>query len=174
MNSEERTEAEQRDFYDAVVARALDAQAQVGGVQRLIELAGVRIRLVFAGRQLLDEFMGALAHLEIEGDGNEAEAVFHVWDSASTGVAMLPPPVPAAHFTDRGDMWGFSSARYRSAFHWSEYSVCVFDADTQVGVYWVDRASHLPYWARSSPMRSLFHWLMERHGRQLLHAAAIG
>jgi hypothetical protein len=31
----------------------------------------------------------------------------------------------------------------------------------------------LPYWTKASPFRTLFHWLMERHGRQLLHAAAV-
>jgi GT2 family glycosyltransferase len=174
MSSNERSEEEQRGFYTAVVDRALEAQAQAGATTRLIELAGIRIRLVFAGQRLLDEFMGALAHLELVDWVGATDATFHLWDTESTGVAMLPPPLPSESFTDRGDLWGFSSFRYRSAFHWSEYSVCVFDSETQIGAYWVDRTSNLPYWARSSPMRTLFHWLMERHGRQLLHAAAIG
>ncbi|AYJ85865.1 glycosyltransferase [Sphingomonas paeninsulae] len=174
MSSNERSEEEQRGFYTAVVDRALEAQAQAGATTRLIELAGIRIRLVFAGQRLLDEFMGALAHLELVDWVGATDATFHLWDTESTGVAMLPPPLPSESFTDRGDLWGFSSFRYRSAFHWSEYSVCVFDSETQIGAYWVNRTSNLPYWARSSPMRTLFHWLMERHGRQLLHAAAIG
>lgn len=174
MSDNDRSEEEQRAFYQATVDRALTAQAHAGATIRLIELAGVRIRLAFAGQQLLDEFMGALAHLQLDDPAGPADAVFHLWDTESTGIAMLPPPLPGQNFTDRGDLSGFSSARYRSAFHWSEYSVCVFDTETQVGAYWVDRVSNLPYWARSSPMRTLFHWLMERHGRQLLHAAAIG
>lgn len=179
MNGLERPEEEQRLFHEAVIDRALQAQARAGTQVRMIELTGVRIRLVFAGRRLLDEFMGALAHLELTGIGSDdgdapPDAVFHLWDTESTGVAMLPPPLPSDSFTDRGDLRGFSSRRYRSAFHWSEYSVCVFDSDTQVGAYWVNRAANLPYWARSSPMRTLFHWLMDRHGRQLLHAAAVG
>lgn len=174
MSSNNRSEEEQGDFYRAVIDRALEAQHQTVAITRFIELAGVSVRLIFAGPRLMDEFMGALAHLEVCDMAKPADATFHLWDTETTDVAMLPPPLSSDGFTDRGDMSGFSSVHYRSAFHWSEYSVCVFDTETQVGAYWVDRASNLPYWARSSPMRTLFHWLMERNGRQLLHAAAIG
>ena len=169
----ERPEAEQRAFFEQMAQRAAEAQASAGCVEHVLDVAGVRVRLLFAGPCLEAQFMGALSHLVTDHTG-PVEATFHVWDSESTGVEMLPPPCSGAAFTDRGDLCGFSSRRYRSAFHWSEYSVCVFDTDARVGVYWVERAANLPYWARSSPMRTLFHWLMELHGRQLVHAAAVG
>jgi len=169
----ERTEDEQRAFYDAVMVQTKAAMAAAGQVERFLDVAGVRVRLVFAGPRLEAEFMGALAHLECAND-RAPDATLYAWDSASTGVAMVPPPCSQASFTDRGDIWGFSSRVVRSAFHWSEYSVSLLDMPAGVGIYWVNTTTDLPYWAKSSPMRSLFHWLMEQRGLQLVHAAAFG
>jgi hypothetical protein len=169
----ERPEVVQRAFFQQMVMRAARAEASVGSIEHVLDVAGVRVKLVFAGPRLESLFMGALSHLLTDETG-APDATFHVWDSESTGVEMLPPPCSGAAFTDRGDLSGFGSRRYRSAFHWSEYSVCVLDTESRVGVYWVERAANLPYWARSSPMRTLFHWLMELYGRQLVHAAAVG
>jgi hypothetical protein len=169
----ERTEEEQRAFYDAAMERTMAAMAAAGRVERTLDVAGVRIRVVFAGSQLEGEFMSALAHLECH-DSGEPDATLYAWDSASTGVDMVPPPCPRTSFTDRGDIWGFSSQVVRSAFHWSEFSVSLLDMAAGVGVYWVNTTEDLPYWAKSSPMRSLFHWLMEQRGLQLVHASAFG
>lgn len=169
----QRSEAEQRDFFEAVMQRALAAQASAGAISRDIEVAGVHVRLIFAGPRLADEFSGALAHLLVS-KAEAPAATIHLWDSASTGVAMIPAPAPRSSLTDRGDIWGFGSRTYRSAFHWSEFSVCVFDASARVGAYWVQDTADLPYWAKSSPLRTHFHWLLEDYGLQLVHAAAIG
>jgi hypothetical protein len=59
----ERTEEEQRAFFDAVMERTQQAVSAAGAIERLIEVAGVRLRLVFAGPELEREFMGSLAHL---------------------------------------------------------------------------------------------------------------
>ena len=169
----QRTEAEQRAFFDDVMQRTREAFGVCAPVEHIVDVAGVVIRLAFAGPRLEQELMGALAHLVVEGDP-EPSATFYVWDSDSTGVGMVPPPCPRTAFTDRGDIWGFSSQEVRSAFHWSELSVSLLDVSGGVGVYWVETTENLPYWTRSSPLRSLFHWLMEQHGRQLVHAAAFG
>jgi hypothetical protein len=87
---------------------------------------------------------------------------------------MPSPPCSRDEFTDRGDLWGFDSARFRAAFHWIEWSVNVMDLDTGEAVYWVKCADDLPYWSKASPLRTLFHWALERTGCQLLHAAAVG
>jgi GT2 family glycosyltransferase len=172
----EKTEAEQRGFYEAVLARAHEAERTAGLIVRQVEIAGVRIGLCFAGPRLEQAFMPALAHIEVSacpGD-RPPDAEFHIFDSRSTGVAMVPPPCGRSAFTDRGDIWGFTSTRFRTAFHWSELSVCVLDHTSNIGAYWVEDAAALPYWTRSSPLRTLFHWLLATHGLQLVHAAVVG
>jgi hypothetical protein len=87
---------------------------------------------------------------------------------------MIPPPCTVDCFTDRGDIWGFNSTRIKAAFHWVEDSVNLMDLDTNIGVFWVQKTKSLPFWVYASPLRTLFHWWMEKNGCQLLHAAAIG
>jgi hypothetical protein len=168
-----RPEAEQRGFFEAAMelAYAADRRGRTG--EFCLSVAGIGIRLLFASEALQSAFMPALAHLQTDPISNPA-AVFHVWDSASTGIAMLPAPCPRHCFTDRGDIWGFDHQRFRSAFHWSDYSLNLMDMQTGVGMYWVRDADSLPYWVKASPLRTLLHWLMARHGRQILHAAAVG
>ena len=171
----DRSEAEQRAFFDAVLARALTAEARVGARVHCYDLDGVNIRIVFAGPELEQVLTDALAHLEIVDDPDrDADATFHVWDSASTGVEMAPPPCGQECFTERGDIWGMRAGRTRVAFHWSEFAVALAQQDLRCCVHWVADAGSIPYWGRASPLRTLFHWVMQWHGRHLLHAASVG
>ena len=169
----DRSEAEQRDFFAAVMERALRAEERTGVVRHRIDLAGTTILLCFAGERLAGTLMPALRHLEVPA-GGPAEACFHVWDSSGSGVAMVPPPCPREGFTDRGDIWGFTSARIRSSYHWVECALNLLDLDGGEGVCWFNDAGDLPYWTAASPLRTLFHWLMAARGAHLLHAACVG
>lgn len=166
-------ESVQVEFFELALERALAAEARAGVCETWLELAGSVIRLCYAGDTLRRHFGAALAHLEIDPQPR-ADICFHIWDSATTGVDMPPPPFPKSRFTDRGDIWGMNSARIRTAFHWIECSVNLMDLARGEAVYWVRSAEGLPYWCEASPLRTLFHWWMEHRGCQLLHAAAIG
>jgi hypothetical protein len=173
MDFSPKSEQSQAEFFAAVHGAALEAERVAGRIVVPLEVAGARIDLAFAGTRLLVEMMPALRHLVTES-ATPPEATFHLWDGHTTGVRMPPPPCSNDEFTDRGDLWGFDSPRYRAAFHWIEWSVNVMDLESGEAVYWVKRADHLPYWSKASPLRTLFHWALERTGGQLLHAAAVG
>lgn len=168
-----RSEAEQRSFFTGLLDAATRAQQATGARCHDLAVAGTIVRLQFAGEAIERLLLPALAHLLV-ADAGQPDAVFHVWDSESSGIDILPPPCPRDCFTDRGDLWGFHSRRIRSAFHWIESSVNVMDVDAGVGVFWVRSANDLPFWTKASPLRTLFHWWMERNGGQLIHAAAVG
>ena len=169
----QKSEAEQRAFFDAALACSLEAERRAGAVVRHYDLAGVRIRMVFAGHALEQLLVAAIAHLETPPT-DAVDATFHVWDTKSTGVTMVQAPCEVDCFTNRGDVWGMASERTRLAFHWSDFSVNVADMDGATFIYWVADPTALPYWSKASPLRTLFHWLMSAHGCQLLHAAAVG
>ena len=173
MDHKPRTEAEQADFFEAALRAALAAEDAAGRQVVHLTVAETRIDLVFAGPALMTEFLPALQHLVTDAS-EPASTVFHVWEGQSTGVQMPPPPCRKEHFTDRGDLWGFTSPRYRAAFHWIECSVNCFDRELGIGVFWVQQRETLPYWTKASPFRSLLHWALERTGAQLMHAAAVG
>jgi hypothetical protein len=166
-------EAVQQQFFEAMHARARQAQRVQPCFTQDIAIAGMHIRLVFAGEAMRDALWPALAHRATDS-GQTPDAVLNIWDSRSSGIDVPPPPCARSQFTDRGDIWGFESRRILSAFHWLECSLALLDAQTLEGIYWVDDPAALPYWAKASPLRTLLHWLMRARGHHLLHAAAIG
>jgi hypothetical protein len=168
------SEAEQQAFFAAMLAATRTAQARQPEIVRCVTVAGIRIRLRFSGAVLHDALIGPLSHLLDDSEDGAADAVFNIWDSASTRVGVPAPPCPRDHFTDRGDIWGMESERILSAFHWLECSVALMDTQSLEAIYWVDDATALPYWSKASPLRTLLHWVMQRFGRQLLHAAVVG
>jgi hypothetical protein len=168
-----RSEAEQAAFFDAMLRRSLIAEARAGVVEHFFDVAETVIRIAFAGDNLARLLVPALSHLEI-APSSSPDVTFHVWDSQSTGVAMVESPCALAAITDRGEIWGMDSARIRSAFHYVECSVNLMNTDTKTGIYWVRTADTLPYWTKAAPLRTLFHWWMECNRCQLLHAAAVG
>lgn len=173
MDAKVLDEAAQQAFFDAVMRATREAQRRLPVIERHIRLAGVRIRLRFAGQAQCDHFIGPLSHL-LADDAGEADATFHIWDSATAKLGVPPPPCPRSHFTDRGDIWGMESPRFLSAFHWVECGLAVMDTQAREAIYWTDDAASLPYWAYASPLRTLLHWTMALFGRQLLHAAVVG
>ncbi len=173
MDRPQKTEAEQLEFFHACYERFQKAKDVGGGVSYFYKVGGTLVRLLFAGDTLVPLFTPALEHLRTAGS-DSPDVTLCIWDSDSTNTAMVPPPCPWDCFTDRGDIWGFNSSRIKAAFHWIECSLNLMDLGTNTGIYWVQSADTLPYWVHASPLRTLFHWWMEKNDCQLLHAAAVG
>jgi hypothetical protein len=167
------SEAEQRAFFDAMMHCTGLALAAAAPVTQTIDLAGISIRLIFAGPTLRDALYPALTHLQAPCDA-PAQVTLHIWDSASTRIDVPPPPCEQNQFTDRGDIWGFESTRILTAFHWVECSVALLDTDSLTGIFWMDDVAALPYWSKASPLRTLLHWITRHFGLHLLHAAVVG
>lgn len=162
----------QADFFTATAARYERAAARFE--ERVaIALADVCIELRFASEALREIMLPAIRHLRIADDA-ECGLTIRLWDQATSGIPAPAPPFDKKRFTDRGDIWGFNSQRFRLAFHYGEFSVNLFDRRSGQGYYWVEDPARLPYWTHAAPLRSQLHWCMELHGRQLLHAAAVG
>ena len=168
-----RSEADQQAFFDEVLVLSGLAENEAGAICHDLLIAGIRIRLVFAGPVLVPLLLPALSHLLAAPDA-APDLVLHVWDSVSTGIEICAPPVARHCFSDRGDIWTFHSQRLPSAFHWSEFSLNLMDLYRGIGIFWVRTAAGLPYWTQASPFRTLLHWWTAEQGHQLVHAAAVG
>jgi hypothetical protein len=167
------TEPEQAQFFSQVREGFETASARTGEIVRDFRVAGTSVRLRFAGDALMPTIIPGLAY-PVSGAATQGQCEICIWDSESTGVPLGPPPRSWKDFTGRGNIWGFDSARYRSAYQWGEGSVNVMDCETRQAVYWVPSHQYLPAWILSCPLRSILHWWMELNGRQLVHAAAVG
>lgn len=174
MKGQPRTEADQKDFFNACHERFERARMTSGECSRLYRIGGTAVRLLFAGERLVPYITAAIEHLRMpEGDAHDV--TFCIWDSQSTHTKMVPRPFKLECFNNRGDIWGFTSRRIKTAFlHGDECSLNLMDLEARTGIYWVETTDGFPYWVQASPLRTLFHWWMEANGRQLLHAASIG
>ncbi|MDT8308616.1 MAG: glycosyltransferase [Bacteroidales bacterium] len=168
-----KSEEEQEQYFAGVLECFEEAVTRSGDNIHYFSIAGFNICIRFAGSHMVNIMTPALNHLRTEAM-DHPDLTLCVWDSETTGVEMMPHPVGIEDFTDRGDIWGFYSKRFKTAFHWSDFSVNVLDLENGIGIYWVETAVRFPYWVFSSPLRTLFHWWMEAKGLQLIHAAAIG
>jgi GT2 family glycosyltransferase len=175
-NKKIKTEKQQADFFEQAYSQTLKAIPESARCVYDIQLADTTIRLLFPNHAFLELLTPALQHLHVTQVNNKdsIDAYFYIWDSESTGLDMPMPSCTKADYTDRGDIWGFDSKRYQLAFHWSDFSVNLFDLKKNIGIFWVQNSNSLPYWSKASPLRTLFHWWMKKNQAQLLHAAAIG
>lgn len=168
------SEEQQACFFGRVQEGFQKAAADSGQVTHHLRLARTSIRLRFAGPALLPTILPALSHASVPDPQEPPGLDLCIWDSASTGVPLAPPPRPHADFTGRGNIWGFDSLRYKSAYQWGEGSVSVMDRGSDIAFYWVPAADNLPPWSIGSPLRGILHWWMEKNGLQLVHAAVAG
>lgn len=166
-------EIAQANFFAATLARTLAVEEVAIPMSVSLSIADTTVRLIFAGPAIATLFLPALEHLRTI-DQPTHDLTLHLWDSASTGISMIDPPVTSDCFTHRGDIWGMNSVRYRSAFHWGECSLNLLDVEQREGVFWIPTTAQLPFWCIASPLRTLFHWWLESQGGQLLHGAAVG
>lgn len=171
-------------FFSEVRELSLRAAETAGGaVCRDFIVAGLRVRLVFAGASLIPHVTPAFLHLAAKTNG-EPDHIIRIWDTLSTGLAMIPPPWGEEAWGRRGEIEGYNTDRFRTQFNRGSNSLALYDLDAREGIFWVrdgvafpdgfDASDDFPLHERASPMRGIFGWIMEDHGFQLMHAAAVG
>jgi hypothetical protein len=128
--------------------------------------------LRFAGPALVPALTPALAHLEIEPE--EPALTVYLWDSASAGVRMPPPPWSTTAYGVRGSITGYDEGGFHTVFDVNSKTLLMMDVERSLGLYWQPSADLLPSWASSYPLQLILHWWATRQGLQLVHAAAIG
>jgi hypothetical protein len=149
------------------------AAGAAGCLVRTYSVAGRSLRLRFAGPALVARLSGALDHHPPARPG-EPTLTVSIWDTASTGVPL--PPVPA----DAADGGTTARARIgpppavRVKYRPEQRSVSLLDRGAHAAAFAVADGAALPYWETGAPLRPILHWWMADHGRQLVHAGAVG
>ena len=131
-----KSEEDQEQYFESVYERYRIAEESADKELHYFTIAGFRVCLRFAGSHMVEIMTPALNHLRVDAFDNP-DLTLCVWDSESTGVEMVPHPVGIEDFTDRGDIWGFYSSRFKTAFHWSDFSVNVMDLQRGSGFSWL-------------------------------------
>lgn len=175
-------EEDQQAAFDLLALGFERASGAVGTITRDFHVAGLRLRLRFAGPGLVSAIVPALAHLEVEA-GGEADFTIDLFDAASTGTAL---PFLAARFVDlarlrwwevlhgRREIKGLNGPDIQSVFHLGPDILVMHDARQRRGLYWVERSDAIPYYEKGYPLSVLLNWWLGRRGRLMVHAACIG
>lgn len=159
---------------DELASGAEEAAEAAGGFEdRYFNLAGLTVRLRFAGPALAESMTRALAHVEVPPVAEPGLTV-SLWDGASTSTRA--PARPRGLVVD--SEWGslrVSRAEDRYTFlQWGPGFLNVIDTDAGQAFCWFDSAARLGIAEVGTPLLVPLHlWLGDR-GVQLVHAAAVG
>ncbi|MEO7775518.1 MAG: hypothetical protein ABIT61_12685 [Steroidobacteraceae bacterium] len=95
------------------------------------------------------------------------------WDSSDPrSVPPNRPWGPAAH-EPLGVVADYSNDNVRCALDIHTGSLIVFDYRRNASFNWVPSIAEMPAWARASPFRIALSWLLNLHGVQMVHGAAV-
>jgi hypothetical protein len=162
-------------YFEQLGERFDRAAAAVGGAGRLdLEMAGVPVRLRYAGEGLREVLLAPFEHLAAPLAG-DPDLTISLFDTAASGIEPPPPlwePPAAPPGTN-------PIARLRSEH------ACVLAAagsraltaaapDAGIAVFHLPDASAIPASERAAPIRGALQLLMAARGRLMTHAAAVG
>ncbi|HEX5034786.1 MAG TPA: hypothetical protein VFW62_09915, partial [bacterium] len=160
-------------YFEQVEARFELAASRVGEIEKFFRVGGDSLRFRIAGAALADKILPALTHLQVDVPA-EPDFTFLAWDSAGSGVKMLPPPWRFDHYRGKGEIPEFSDEEVWTAYQHGPDALNLWHRRHRRGIFWVRRADALPYYESGAPLRYLFQaWALQRN-RQLAHGAAIG
>lgn len=161
-------------FFQAVDAAFQRAVQAAGGVVEYDYLiGGYRVRLRFAGSALVPSLTRALAHLSAPTAAGP-DLTIHLWETASTGVAPPPPAWDYDDFGGSGLIRSFSTEQYLTSFQLGTNTLSLVDTERNRATFWIKSAEQIPYWDRGAPLRALLTLWLNRRGRMLVHAGAVG
>lgn len=151
------------------VKTAFDRAAAVAGLHEVaVELAGFRLVIRAAGRDLAPAFLRALAHaaIPVPAAGAGRDLVIHAFDSASTGV---PLPDLSWEGADTALEGGITATREGTTG-----ILTLLDEERNEALHWIRDARRLPHSERTAPLRAILACWMSTRGCHLVHAAAVG
>lgn len=161
-------------FFETVYQAFQQAEQVAGGsLDRFYSIGGYTTRLRFAGPALVPRITPALEHLATKPSSSPMLTVC-LWDSVSTSTQMPPPPWSADAYIGRGEVRGYNDGCIRTSFHIGANVLNVLNARLDLAVFWIRDAGQLPYYESGAPLRTILHWWLSNHGRQFVHAAAVG
>jgi len=144
-----------------------------GALDRFYRIGGKLVRLSFAGPALIPKITPAWEHVSAPS-GKPASLTLKLWDTASTGVKMPPPPWETQYWNPKGEIPEFCTEDIFTAFMHGHDALNVLNLKSHVGFFWVRNSEHIPYYETSSPLRQLMHVWSRSIGLQMVHGAAVG
>jgi hypothetical protein len=161
---------------------SFEAAAESRGEQceHSLDLAGMRVRLRFAGRDLAERLTRAFGHLEAPPEPG-VDLTISVWESAASGAprpSLAPDPgrpEPRPDPTNPGPSYWRATDDFEALFQPTPDLLSVLSRqDGRFAWFWIGDSTRLPHWDAATPFRHLLSWLLAARGVQQVHAGAVG
>ena len=178
----EEGSAQIRSYFTEVYNAFLAAAQNKGVINRYYCIAGYQVQIQFAGDQLYPHITPALEHLAIEQTDISRCSIF-VWDSITTNTQMVPFPLNESNINRITAMNSarvlnptiyFSGNNIKGMYRPGTKTLSMFNAESNIALFWVPDAKQMGYNESSSPLRAIFQWWAKENGLQLVHAGAVG
>ncbi len=164
-----------RQFFQDVLRQFQSAQSIEKTHELFYRVAGLTIKLEFAGDVLLPIVTPAISHLRIAKTPTVKPGLtVHLWDAASSGVNLPSRPWGTDDNVSRGDIRGFEDSRIKTAYTLGPNTLSMLDTEQNVAVFCTTSAAHMPTDYRGSPLLVILSWWTSAHGLQYVHAGAVG
>ncbi len=131
------------------------------------------VRLEFAGDALIAPLTRALEHLRVK-TAHAADLTIGLWEIESVGVGLPPPPWTNGAYLPRGELEGFTTPDYFTAFNADGRILFVYDVQNARAFVSVFDHTQLPAYERAAPLRPLLARFLETRHIQYVHAAGVG
>jgi GT2 family glycosyltransferase len=163
------------DFFTRA-ADAFDRAVHARGVFARVFRIGIwRVRICFAGPDLVEPLTRALDHLRLnDTDAGPADLTVLAW--TGTEADQSPPEADAANWQmgHNGFIRSLSDERFAAHWMFAAGGLQMLDREGGRALFWLRESADLPYWESGAPLRFLFDaWLQDR-GWLLVHGAAVG
>jgi hypothetical protein len=171
---------------DAVPAQYFEAAARVATIAESratsplelhLALDGLRLRIRHLYPAVLPALRPALRHLEVNpptASDQEPDFTIVTWEQTAD-LPPAPAPHPVMRETAKKHLLLLGSDQRYRAFDedWLGTRTWI-DFEQRIAYYCVRSAAALPYYETAAPLRALLNAVLSRHGRQLVHASAVG
>lgn len=141
---------------------------------RHIRVAGINVQLKFAGEALMPMVLPAIAHLLIAPETHNPAYTIEIWDSTSTGSDFPDAPCSIDDIMPRGEIRGFKSDRFETAFFTHARMLTLLDHEHKKGIVCFADNIDIPAFELACPLRGILSWILRRNNVVMLHAASVG
>lgn len=137
-----------------------------------LRLADRSILLEFAGTELMQQLASAFAHVRDDAHGSP-DFTIRLFDSRTTPSVPPPPPWGSHDYLGRGEIRGFNTERFRTAYLVDVACLSMADLQRRAAVFWIRDPRRLPKWMEAAPLRTMLAWWAQSEGLQLVHGAGL-
>ncbi len=149
-------------------------KAAGGAIENFYDMGGgFKIRLCFAGSAMVPLITRALSHLKSRPDPC-SHLTICLWDSRSTGIDIPPPPWSQDDYLMRGEIGGYYDEHIFTHYDLYTGILSMLDLRQNIALYWLRDAKEFFYFETGAPLLTILNWWMGSHGKQMVHAAAVG